>query len=85
MPTILMILGWRFFFYANERSEPIHVHCRKGDAEAKYWLDIQGFEAMEAHAYNMSSADKRTVRRIIFEHFDYIVIEWNKFQEAKNG
>ncbi len=85
MPTILMMLGWRFFFYANERNEPIHVHCRKGDAEAKYWLDIQGFETIEAHAYNMSHADKRTVRRIIFEHFDYIVTEWNKFQEGKNG
>jgi hypothetical protein len=36
MPTILMISGWRFFFYANERHEPVHVHCRKGDAEAKY-------------------------------------------------
>jgi len=39
MPTILMILGWRFFFYANERNEPI----------------------------------------------DYIVTEWNKLQEQKNG
>ncbi len=57
----------------------------KGDAEAKYWLDIQGFETMEAHAYNMGPADKRTVRRIILEHFDYIVAEWSKFQEGKNG
>ncbi|MCG6536745.1 MAG: DUF4160 domain-containing protein, partial [Syntrophales bacterium LBB04] len=30
MPTILLIMGWRLFFYANERNEPIHVHCRKG-------------------------------------------------------
>jgi len=85
MPTILMILGWRFYFYANERTEPIHVHCCKGDAEAKYWLDIQGFEAIEARAYNMSPADKRVVRRIIFDNFDYIMTEWNKFQEMKNG
>ena len=85
MPTILVMLGWRFFFYANEGKEPIHVHCQKGDAEAKYWLDVQGFEAVEAHSYNMTAADKRTVRRIIFEHFDYIVTEWNKFQERKNG
>jgi hypothetical protein len=42
MPTILMILGWMFFFYANERNEPIHVHCPKGSAEAKYRLDIHG-------------------------------------------
>ena len=85
MPTILVILGWRFFFYANERDEPIHVHCRKGGGEAKYWLDVDAFEAIEAHAYNMSPADKRTVRRIIFEHFDYIVSEWRTFQEKKNG
>ena len=26
MPTILVILGWRFLFYANERNEPIHIH-----------------------------------------------------------
>ena len=85
MPTILMILGWRIYFYANESKEPIHVHCRKGYAEAKYWLDVDTFEAIEAHAYNMSPADKRTARRIIFEHFDYIVSQWNDFQEKKNG
>ena len=50
-----------------------------------HWLDVDAFEAIEAHAYNMSPADKRTVRRIIFEHFDYIVSEWRKFQEPKNG
>lgn len=85
MPTILMIRGWRFFFYANEGNEPIHIHCQKGEAEAKYWLDLDGFEAVEAHVYNMSPADKRTVRRIIFQHFDYIVAEWATFQEKKNG
>ena len=85
MPTILTLLGWRFFFYANERNEPIHVHCQKAEAEAKYWLDVESFELIEAHSYNMSPADRRTVRRIIFEHFDYIVSEWKKWQEMKNG
>jgi hypothetical protein len=85
MPTILMIMGWRFFFYANERNEPIHVHCQKGESEAKYWLDLNGFEAVEVHAFNMSPADKRVVRRIIFEHFDYIASEWTKWQERKDG
>jgi hypothetical protein len=85
MPTILVILGWRLFFYSNEGNEPIHVHCQKGEAEAKYWLDVSGFEVIEAHSYNMSPADKRTVRKIIFEHFDYIVSQWSKFQKEKNG
>ena len=85
MPTILMMLGWRFYFYANERDEPAHVHCKKGDTEAKYWLDLDTFEVVEAHAYNMNPADRRTVRRIILEHFDYLVGQWNEFQEERNG
>jgi len=32
----------------------------------------------------MSPADRRAVRSIIFQHFDYIVTEWNLFQELKN-
>ncbi len=84
MPTILLILGWRFYFYSNERNEPIHIHCSKADAEAKYWLDVEAYEIGEAYAYGMSPADRRTVRSIIFQHFDYIVTEWNRFQELKN-
>jgi len=84
MPTVLMLLGWRFFFYSNEGNEPIHIHCQKGDAEAKYWLDAQAFEISETYAYGMSPGDRRTVRSIIFQHFDYIVSEWVRFQEHKN-
>jgi hypothetical protein len=61
------------------------VHCKKGDAEAKYWLDADTFEVIEAHAYNMSPSDKRTVRRIILEHFDYLVNQWKEFQEERHG
>jgi len=85
MPTVLMLFGWRFFFYANEGNEPVHIHCQKAEAEAKYWLDVDSFEVIEAHSYNMSPADKRRVRRIVFEHFDYIVGEWQKFQEKRRG
>lgn len=84
MPTILMLFGWRFFFYSNERNEPVHIHCRKGNAEAKYWLDVEKFDVIEAHTWNMSPVDKRNVRRIIFEHFEYIVDEWKKVQEAES-
>ena len=36
MPTILVIAGWRLFFYSNERNEPIHIHAVKADMECKY-------------------------------------------------
>ena len=50
MPTILVLLGWRLFFYANEGNEPIHVHCRKGGVECKYWIDVDNFDIQEAYS-----------------------------------
>ena len=63
MPTILFVMGWRFFFYSNEGNEPIHIHCRKAEKECKYWLDIDNFALEEAHSYNMNSKDKRDVKK----------------------
>jgi hypothetical protein len=48
MPTVLLLSGWRLFFYAGEGNEPIHIHCRKGDMECKYWLHSEEFEISEA-------------------------------------
>jgi hypothetical protein len=80
MPTILLILGWRLFFYSNEANESIHVHCRKGNAECKYWLDRENFNLEEAYAFDLSPKDRREIRRIIFQHFEYIEEQWDEFQ-----
>ena len=83
MPTILFIRGWRFFFYSNEANEPIHIHCQKAEKERKYWLDRDNFDVEEAYSYSMTGRDKREVKRIIFEHFDYIEAEWDKLQRRR--
>jgi len=83
MPTILLIRGWRFFFYANEGNEPIHIHCRKGEKECKYWLDREKFDLEEAFSYGMTGRDTREVKKIIFEYFEFIESEWKKFQARK--
>jgi hypothetical protein len=81
MPTVLFVMGWRFFFYANEGNEPIHIHCKKGDCDCKYWLDRDNFDVEEAYSYSMSARDKREVKKIIFEYFEVIEQEWISFQE----
>ena len=48
MPTVLLVRGWRVFFYADEGNEPVHVHAKKGDAECKLWLRTELFELEEA-------------------------------------
>jgi hypothetical protein len=79
MPTILLIAGWRIFFYSNENHEPIHIHAEKADMEIKFWIDIENFEIKEAFSFNFSPQAKREIKKIIYEHFEYIVSEWYKF------
>lgn len=83
MPTVLLISGWRLFFYANEGTEPIHVHARKGDMDCKYWLERETFDLDEAYAYQMSPRDAREIKQIIFEHFEYIEQQWDEFQRRR--
>ncbi|MCY7351092.1 MAG: DUF4160 domain-containing protein [Cytophagaceae bacterium] len=83
MPTVLFIPGWRFFFYANENNESVHIHARKSDMECKFWLDVEEFEIHEAYAYNLGAKDRREVKRLTYQHFDYFVAERNKFKSLK--
>lgn len=38
MPTLLILFGLRFFFYTRDH-EPIHVHVKSGDGEAKFEIE----------------------------------------------
>ena len=79
MPTILVIAGWRIFFYSNESHEPIHVHAEKFEMEIKFWIDVENYEIKEAFSFNFTPQAKREIKKIIYEHFEYIVLEWNKY------
>jgi len=85
MPTVLLLSGWRLFFYAGEGNEPIHIHCRKGEMECKYWLHREEFEISEAYAWNTGSAAKREIRKIIFGHFEQIEDAWDEFQQRRSA
>ncbi len=78
MPTVLMKNGWRLFFYTNERKEPPHIHARKGDMECKYWLNADQFDIEQAYSYNVTLAEQRQIRRIIFDNFDYLLEEYRR-------
>ena len=79
MPTILIIAGWRLFFYSNEGKEPIHVHARKADAECKFWLLEEAHELEEAWSYGLTKSTRREIRKIIMDHFEEIVIKWKEY------
>ncbi|NUM54479.1 MAG: DUF4160 domain-containing protein [Candidatus Hydrogenedentes bacterium] len=54
MPTVLVVKGWRLFFYANEGNEPIHIHARNGGTECKFWLKVDVFDIEEAWSHAMT-------------------------------
>ena len=78
MPTVLLVRGWRVFFYSNEGNEPIHVHARKGNAECKMWLRTETYNVEEAWEHGLTLQLHREIRKILFDHFDLIVEEWNR-------
>ena len=75
MPTIFILFGFRFLFYANDH-EPIHVHVVKGNISAKFTL----FPKVELVDNNgLKPAELKLVESVIEENKEIIAVHWNKF------
>ena len=79
MPVILRYKGFRFFFFSNEGEplEPLHVHVRKGECVAKFWIkpvvaldDAYGFHASELREIaDVIEENQELIERCWHEHF----------------
>lgn len=75
MPTIFTEDGFRFFFYSNDH-EPIHVHVRKGGAEAVFHMTPElrlresvGFKLQELNrAQELAESRQEAIIRAWNEH-----------------
>jgi hypothetical protein len=72
MPEIFRELGFVFFFYTNEGSEPMHVHVRKAGGFAKYWMEPVELDFSQGMKIN----DLRTAEQLIIDHTDLIKTKW---------
>jgi len=76
MPVIFRFKGFRFFFYSDEGDprEPLHVHVRKDDSKAKFWVypvavvDSRGFDARTLNELS----------KIVEHHAEQIERAWNE-------
>ncbi len=75
MSTIFSNGPYRFFFYAGDRDEPIHVHVERDDSIAKFWIEPIRLQ----RSSGFRSADLRRIRKIIEEKQDDIVEFWNEY------
>jgi len=75
MPTVLRIGSYRFFFYSNENEEPPHIHVRRDDREAKFWLDPVALGAN----WGFGARELRKVRGMVAAHRDELLQAWNDY------
>jgi hypothetical protein len=72
MPEVFRELGFIFFFYANEGSEPMHIHVRKAGGFAKYWMEPVELEFSQGMKVN----DLRVAEKLIKENLEMIKKKW---------
>ena len=74
MPTVLLVNGFRFFFFSNEGFEPPHVHVEHGDGVAKFWL-----EPVElAESYRIKHQELRQARLLAEQHQALFRDKWRE-------
>ena len=63
-PTIFQSGPYRFFFIASDRDEPPHVHVKRDDKLAKFWLS----PVREPYNYGFSSHELNRIAAIAREN-----------------
>jgi len=75
MPTIHRVGPYRFFFYASDRDEPVHVHVEQDDRIAKFWLDP--IRLQKSGGFNRAQINR--IQKIIEEDYEKLVEAWNEY------
>ena len=75
MPTVLRTGPYRFFFYAGDRHEPIHVHVEREDSLAKFWLDP--IRLQRSRGFNR--VELRRIQRLINDNHMQLLEAWHGY------
>ena len=76
MPTILIVDGFRFFFYASDQNEPCHIHVNKGDGIGKIWLSPQ---ISIQYLNYFTKTEERKILDIVHVYQHYLIKKWYEF------
>lgn len=69
-----------FYFYAEEGTEPPHVHVDKGEGTAKFWLE----PVRLARADGLKVGEIRHAMRIAERQQTKLLEAWNEFFQRES-
>lgn len=75
MPTVFRAGSYRFFFYASDRDEPVHVHVEREGHVAKFWLDPVRLQ--ESGGFSRSELNR--VQRLIHTNQHRFREAWHEY------
>ena len=79
-PTVLQSGPYRFFFFSNERGEPVHIHVERDEKIAKYWL----LPIRLAYNHGFSAPELNKVADLVRRHESELAQAWHEFFESGN-
>lgn len=81
MPGLYRIHGFLIYFWANENSEPVHVHVAKGrqsPSAAKFWILANGDVALEKGCPDMTDKELRGIAEFLQSVSPNITQAWQE-------
>ena len=75
MPTVLRVSAYRFFFVSLDRDEPPHIHVRRENMVAKFWLDPVTLE----RAGGFNRVELNAIAKLVLENRETLLEGWYEF------
>lgn len=75
MPTILFEGPYRFFFLSLDRGEPPHIHIRRDNCVAKFWLDPISLQ--QTGGFNRAELNR--IAKLVETHRELFLERWHEF------
>lgn len=78
MPRVFEVNGYKFFFFSNEGNplEPCHIHVRKGNGLAKFWVDP---DILMDDSIGFTAKELKFIENEIQKNRNVIKEAWNDF------
>ena len=75
IPTLLILFGLRFYFYTRDH-EPIHIHVKSSDGEAKFEIEE---DLRLVYNNGLKPKDVKLAESILEENKENFIKEWKRF------